>query len=85
MDDATITDCARGLDGDLRTGELEPGFKLVTDNERGEGRRDEEPNVSFVGVAFVEVDSKDGDELDVVIERMISQAESSALRDDCSE
>lgn len=39
VDCATITDCTRGLDGDLRAAELEPGSKLVTDRKRRRKRR----------------------------------------------
>jgi hypothetical protein len=58
----------------LRTGDV---ALPVTDSERGEGRRGEEPRAGFVDVELVELGVKE-DEVEVVNDRLISRAESSA-------
>ena len=77
-----MTDCASGLLGDLRAGDVAMGFRLdVDESDRGEGRRADGPRPGL-DVGGVERGVGEREEVDEVKERLMSPAasrESSAL------
>ena len=71
-----MTDCASGLLGDLRAGDVAMGFRLdVDERDRGEGRRGDGPRPGF-DVGVVERGFGEREEVDEVNDRLMSPAES---------